>query len=56
MEGEYTIMSLDYLNNDPLLQHPKLNPCEMAMIGDVCNPGFKMQRELDACDGCSLPD
>jgi hypothetical protein len=44
------IMSLDYLRNDPLLQHPKLNARELAMICDVCNPGFKMQRELDGAN------
>jgi len=32
-------MTYDF-NNDPLLQHPKLTPNEMAMICDVCNPGF----------------
>jgi hypothetical protein len=41
-------MNLEYLNNDPLLQHPKLNSREMAMICDVCNSGFKMQRDLDS--------
>lgn len=34
-------------DRDPFLQHPKLTVGEMATICDTCNPGFRMQREMD---------
>lgn len=39
---------MDQLANNPLLQHSKLTPREMAMICDVCNPGFEFTREIHA--------
>lgn len=29
---------------NPHLQNEKLSPAEMAMVCDVCNPGFEMER------------
>lgn len=36
--------------DEPELKHPVLTPQEMAMICDVCNPGFRIEWDMEKQD------